>query len=264
MYFQNPEIMAVAPSIKLWNPKSPLELLQKIEYSFGIFTRKMFHFMRAIYITPGPFSIFRKEVFEKLGGYKHAHNTEDIELALRMQKNSMRIAHAHNAFVYTVPPKTIKTLLKQRVRWSYGFIKNAQDYKDMFFKPQYGNVGILVLPMAAISVISILFMSSLSVISIIKSIANEIIRLHTIGFRFNFHFFTFDWFYINTQILSIMAVFTTLGTLFMIIVSKHLSEGKVSIGMDLIYFMTLYMFIAPLWIGKAAYNALFRVKTTWR
>ncbi len=264
MYFQNKEIMAVAPSIKLWKPKSPLELLQKIEYGFGIFTRKMFHYMRAIYITPGPFSIFRKEVFEKLGGYKHAHNTEDIELALRMQKNGMRIAHAHKAFVYTVPPKTLPKLLKQRVRWSYGFIKNAQDYRDMFFKPQYGNVGILVLPMAAISVVSILFVSSVSILSIIKSISNEVIRLHTIGFRFHFDLFTFDWFYLNTQVLSLLGIVTTLGTLTMIAVSKHLSEGKVTVGMDLIYFMTLYMFIAPLWIGKAAYNALFHVKTTWR
>jgi cellulose synthase/poly-beta-1,6-N-acetylglucosamine synthase-like glycosyltransferase len=107
--FQDKEIMAVAPSIKLWKPKTVLELIQKIEYGFGIFTRKMYHYMQAVYITPGPFSIFRKEVFQNLGPYKHAHNTEDIEIALRMQKNGYKIAHAHNAIIYTIPPKTIKT-----------------------------------------------------------------------------------------------------------------------------------------------------------
>src|SRR3989344_9002219 len=124
-YFEDKETMAVAPSVKLWQPKGPLQLMQKVEYGFGIFTRKMFHYLQAVYITPGPFSIFRKEVFERLGGYKHAHNTEDIEIALRMQKNGYKIAHAHNAFVYTVAPNRIKPLLKQRVRWSHGFIKNA-------------------------------------------------------------------------------------------------------------------------------------------
>jgi hypothetical protein len=46
--------------------------------------------------------------------------------------------------------------------------------------------------------------------------------------------------------------------------SKKMSEGKFDIGMDLIYYLALYMFIAPLWIGKAAYNAIFSVKTSWR
>ena len=47
-YFQDKETMAVAPSIKLWEPKSVLQLLQKIEYGFSIFNRKMFQYMNAI------------------------------------------------------------------------------------------------------------------------------------------------------------------------------------------------------------------------
>jgi hypothetical protein len=50
----------------------------------------------------------------------------------------------------------------------------------------------------------------------------------------------------------------------MILASKKMSEGKINIGMDLIYYLSLYMFIAPLWIGKAAWNAVFSIKTTWR
>jgi hypothetical protein len=46
--------------------------------------------------------------------------------------------------------------------------------------------------------------------------------------------------------------------------SKRMSEGKFDLGMDLIYFLSLYMFIAPLWIAKATYNAVFSVKATWR
>ncbi len=263
-YFQDKETMAVAPSIKLWEPKSPLQLLQKVEYGFGIFTRKMFHFLQAIYITPGPFSIFRREVFEKLGGYKHAHNTEDIELALRMQKNGYKIKHAHNAFVYTVPPRTLKTLLKQRIRWSHGFIKNAADYKDMFFSRKYGNVGMLILPMAAISVVSVLFVSVTTVFNILKSFWNQIEVIRVVGFNFEWSGFNFDWFYINTQIVALIGLVAFLGTLTMIIMSKKLSEGKFVPGVDLIYFFVLYMFIAPLWIAKAAWNALFSVKTSWR
>ncbi len=264
VYFQDKEVMAVAPSVKLWQPKGVLQLLQKVEYGFGIFTRKMYHYMQAVYITPGPFSIFRREVFEKLGGYRHAHNTEDIEIALRMQKNGYKIVHAHSAVVYTVPPPTVKKLLKQRVRWSYGFIKNAQDYRGMFFKREYGNVGLLILPMASISFLSVLFVSTVSVLNIIKILIDKYVKIQTVGFSFHSGWFNFDWFYINTQIIAIIGVAVAIGSITMIMMSKKMSEGKLDVGMDLIYYLALYMFIAPLWMAKAAYNAITGIKASWR
>lgn len=261
-YFQDKETMAVAPSIKLWKPKSVLQLLQKIEYSFGIFTRKMFQYMNAIYITPGPFSIFRREVFEKLGGYKHAHNTEDIEIALRMQKNNYKIVHAHNAYVYTVPPNTVRKLLKQRVRWSHGFIQNARDYRYMFFRREYGNVGMFVLPMAALSIVSMVFISIVTVFTVIKKLIDQYIIFKTVGM--NLHWPSFDLFYLNTQVLTLLGIATAIATITFVVISKKMSEGKLDLGMDLIYYLSLYMFIAPLWILKATFNALFKVKTTWR
>lgn len=264
LYFEDKQTMAVAPSIHLWQPKNVLQLLQKIEYGFGIFTRKMYHYMNAIYITPGPFSIFRREVFDNLGGYRHAHNTEDIEIALRMQKNGYKIAHAHDAIVYTVPPKTLKKLLKQRVRWSHGFIKNASDYRDMIFNRKYGNVGMIILPMACVSIISVLFISVVSIFNLVQGLIDEVIKIQTVGINFHWNTPSFDWFYINTELIALIGVVVTIGSIAMILMSKKMSEGKINIGMDLIYYLSLYMFIAPLWIGKAAYNAVFKIDTPWR
>lgn len=263
-YFQDKRNMAVAPSIRLWEPKTILQTLQKVEYAFGIFTRKMFHYMESIYITPGPFSIFRKEVFENLGGYRHAHNTEDIEVALRMQMNGYKIAHAHKAFVYTVPPKTFKKLMVQRVRWSHGFIKNAADYKHMFFSTKHGNLGMLILPMAAFSIFSVLFVSVVTISTLIGKLADQLIKIKTVGIDLQFNGFNFDWFYVNTQLLAIVGLVVTIGSISMILMSKKMSEGKIVLGMDLIYYLGLYMFIAPLWMSKALYNAIFSVKTNWR
>ncbi len=262
-YFTNKEIMAVAPSVKLWKPKGVLQLLQKVEYGFGIFTRKMFHYLHAVYITPGPFSIFRREVFEKLGVYRHAHNTEDIEVALRMQKNGYRIAHAHNAVVYTVAPNKIKPLLKQRVRWSYGFIKNASDYRDMFFNKQYGNLGMFVLPMAAISVGSIISSALISVYHFGGTLIDEYVRIRTVGWSFGWGHM-FDIFYINTNIMSLMMLMTFLGTVTMIFVSRRMADRTMRPGLDLLYYLALYIFIAPLWMGKALYNALTGTRASWR
>lgn len=264
LYFEDKETMAVAPSIKLWQPKTVLQLLQKVEYGFGIFTRKLYHYMNAIYITPGPFSIFRREVFENLGGYKHAHNTEDIEIALRMQKNGYKITHAHDAIVYTVPPKTMKALLKQRVRWSHGFIMNTADYRGMIFNKKYGNVGMLILPMACISLLSVLFISCVTVYNIVKALITEFIKIKTVGWNLQWGLPNFDWFYVNTEMLALIGVVVATGSIFMIVMSKRMSEGRFDLGMDLIYYLSLYMFIAPLWIIKAAFNAIFSVRTSWR
>lgn len=262
--FDDKETMAVAPSVKVWQPKTVVQLIQKVEYSWGIFIRKMLSYIGALYVTPGPFSIFRREVFESIGGYRHAHQTEDMEMALRMQANRYKIATSHNAFVYTVAPKTFGKLYKQRLRWTYGFLKNVVDYKFIFFKKQYGNLGILVLPMATLSIFAALYLISISIISFIKSIFDFIIKIQAVGFYFKWPKFELSWFSINTEFLAIISIIAFLGTLTMILISRKMSDGKAKIGADLIYFLVLYTFMAPVWMAKAVYNAIFSVKTHWR
>src|SRR5690606_32803175 len=129
-FFADSEVMATIPSMVIADPDSLLRKAQKAEYDVGIFARKAFDQLNAIYITPGPFSVFRKYVFDTLGPYQEAHHTEDAEIALRMQKHGYKIAYSENSVVYTVGPKKLKSLLKQRVRWTYGFIRNMFDYRE--------------------------------------------------------------------------------------------------------------------------------------
>ncbi|MEK7635078.1 MAG: glycosyltransferase family 2 protein [Patescibacteria group bacterium] len=260
--FENPEIMAVTPSIKIFEPKGFLGLIQKAEYIFGVFLRKVFYYLNALYITPGPFSIFRKSVFEKLGGYKHAHHTEDMEMAMRMQRNGMKIGNVHNAFVYTIAPTNFKTLYKQRLRWVYGFLKNTIDYRDMLFKPQYGNLSMIVLPAAGLSVISTLYFLGAMIMSWINILITKIQEISAIGIQFQS--FSFDLFYVNTDIVIFLSLIAFFGTLFIIITSRKLAEEKHKFGWDSILFMMFYTLIAPIWMIKAVYNVLFVKETTWR
>ena len=260
--FEDSEVMAITPSIKIFEPKGFLGLIQKAEYMFGIFFRRIFYFLNAIYITPGPFSIFRRSVFEKLGNYKHAHNTEDIEVALRMQKNNMKIGNVHNAFIYTIAPSNLKTLYKQRQRWVYGFLKNVIDYKDMFFKPQYGNLGMIVLPAAGFSVISTMFFGAKIVLDWINMLLLKIEEISVVGF--SFHGFNFDFFYVDTNIMVFLSIIAILGTLFIIITSRKLAEEKNKFGLDSVLFLLFYSILAPVWMGKAIYNILFSKISSWR
>ncbi len=263
-YFQDKKTMAVIPSIKIWQPKTIVQLIQKVEYIWNIFIKKILSYIGAIYVAHGAFSIFRKEVFENLGGYRFAHQTEDMEMALRMQSNHYKIVISHDAYVYTVAPSTVRKLYKQRLRWAYGFIKNSIDYRFLFFKKKYGNLGILILPVASLSIISAVYLVLMILIGFGKAVLKGYTKFQTVGFNFRLPQFNLDWFSINTEFLAIISLMVFIGTLAIILLSRKMSEGKITLGMDLFYFLTLYTFLAPLWLGKALYNAVFSVKTNWR
>ena len=181
-YFQkDPATMAVAPSIIVYNPKNILQYAQGIEYDMSIYTKKMLGFMGGIHVAPGPFSIFRKRVFDELGNYKKAHNTEDQEIALRMQEHGYKIDHCPDAYVYTNSPNSVAKLYRQRLRWIYGFIKNLIDYRRMLFRKKYGTVALFTLPSGLISILGVIFLFVNVIGNIIRFVYNKIIQIKTVG-----------------------------------------------------------------------------------
>ena len=66
-YFDNPEVMAVTPSVQIHEPNNPIRKMQSIEYKVGVFVRKTLSRFNGLYVTPGPFSIYRRTVFEQIG-----------------------------------------------------------------------------------------------------------------------------------------------------------------------------------------------------
>lgn len=266
-YFEDKEVMAVTPSVKVWKPKTIIQLIQKVEYGWGVLTRKLLSYLGALYVTPGPFSIFRREVFEQLGGYRHAYLTEDLEMALRMQSKHYKIVNSHNSIVHTVAPNTLRKLYKQRLRWTYGFINNVFDYRHLLFRTEYGNLGFFILPLGGLSIVSAVYMVGRLVLRAINMLVDQYIKIQTVGFHINtpsFHVPNLDWFSINTELFAIGTFFALLGSFILVLISRRMTEGKVRIGLDLVYFVCLYSFIAPLWLIKATYNSLFSVKTQWR
>ncbi|HZS43017.1 MAG TPA: glycosyltransferase [Candidatus Paceibacterota bacterium] len=264
-YFTDPKTMAVTPSLKIYNPNSSvIRMIQNVEYNLGIFVRKISSLLNAIYVTPGPFSIFRMQVYRDLGRYHHAHNTEDMEMALRMQSHHYRIVNAHKAVVYTVGPKTLPKLYKQRVRWTHGFLENIKDYRHLILNPKYGNLGLLILPLAFVSFFATLYLVLVSYYGLVRIIIKDVIQIQTVGFHPAWQSLHFSWFFVNTATLSIINVLIAFLTLIIIFAGKRLAGVKDRRVMDLVYSFFLYSFIAPLWLTKAFYNSLFSRRTPWR
>jgi cellulose synthase/poly-beta-1,6-N-acetylglucosamine synthase-like glycosyltransferase len=260
--FENKKTMAVTPNIQVHNPKNLIELIQKAEYTLSVFIRRVFAFLGSVYITPGPFSIFRREVFENLGPYKHAHNTEDLEMALRMQVNHYAIDNAHDAIVYTVAPRTLPALFQQRLRWIHGFLENAIDYRELFFKRGYGNLSFFIFPLAAFSIFSALYFTFMFLFSIGSLLADSFGRVATVGF--NFHKPTIDLFFVNTKTIAVLTVVLIILTVAIMMSGRYMTNRKITFTRDMFYFITLYGFIAPWWLLKSIYNTALSRKTSWR
>ncbi|MDE2399651.1 MAG: glycosyltransferase family 2 protein [Patescibacteria group bacterium] len=268
-YFENdPSIMAVAPSVTVDNPKTFIQHAQKTEYYMGVYLKKMLSFLGAINVTPGPLTIFRKKVFDDLGPYHHGHNTEDMEIAYRMQKNHYKIEHCNDAYVYTNTPKTVMKLYRQRLRWIYGFINNTLDYRDVLFRKKYGNFSIFTLPTGVISIFSVSYLFGNMVYNLGDFIYTKFIFFRTVGFHFGSpgkFISKFDPFFINTQALVFLVIVIYALVIFAMIFGKRMADQKWSFSFSMLYFFPVFSIIAPFWLLKAVYNTILtRHPPAWR
>lgn len=266
-YFDNPEVMAVTPSVQIHKPENPLQRMQAAEYMIGGFTRKIFSRLNGLYVTPGPFSIYRRSVFAEIGGFVHAYNTEDMEMALRMQSHRMIIENAHKAFVYTVSPSTPQALYKQRVRWVSGFLKNAFfNYRHMFLNRRYGNLGLLTMPFAFMSIFIALTFTIMYFQSFAQIIHEKYIKYSALGIHMDFGWPTwrFDWFSLNLEFRTMVIYLMFFGTIFFLLVGTRMVTRKNPFSRDMLYFLLLYGLIAPFWLARSLYNLITANEAKWR
>lgn len=257
VFQKKPDVMAVAPSLIVNKPKNIIQNAQRVEYNMSTYNKRMLAYLGAIHVTPGPFSVFRKEVFEKIGKFRKAHNTEDQEIAYRMQENHMKIDHCHTAYVYTSSPDTVKKLYVQRLRWIYGFIQNTMDYRRLIFKTKYGNFSFFTLPSGVISIVAVVYLSFALLYNFIIFLIKKSTEISIKGFNLSFspHF---DWFFINTKTIIFISIALYGMIIFSIIVGTKLSKQKRGLNWHIIPYLLIYSVIAPFWLLKAVWNTIAR------
>ncbi|MCD6279808.1 glycosyltransferase family 2 protein [Candidatus Micrarchaeota archaeon] len=155
---------AVTAFIKVYKPNSFITWLQEIEYycAFG-FNMLSYARLNSIFVTPGPMTLFKKEVLDEIKGFDETNPTEDLEICWRIRKRGYKIGYSKDAVVYTEVPSKWKPLLKQRERWYRGKYYNVRIHKDMMFNPKYNIFGMFVLPIS--------FFSEISAFALISSVS---------------------------------------------------------------------------------------------
>jgi len=259
--FRNIDVAAVTPGILIKKPETILQYMQDAEYRLSVFNRFTLAALGSAFITPGPFSIFRTAVVRETGGWRHGHSTEDMEMALRMQEAGYLIGNAPGAVVYTGTPRTVPALFRQRVRWTYGFLRNALDYRHMFGNRTYGNLSLIVLPTALVSIgIAIYFFARIVVYGIFD-LLHSITRFEILGLSFHP---SFSIFYVNTSamwFLIYMAVALVVG---LISLGTFIGSGRKMPPLGTPLFVLFYSMLVPMWLTTAVVRAVFKTGVRWR
>lgn len=259
---QDPEAYAAAPSMKVNQPRNVIELMQSVEYTFGIFYKKMFDNMNAISVLPGPFSIYKRALFDKVGLFRKAHHTEDMEMAFRMHSHGLKLINVHTALVHTNVPTTVPALIRQRTRWSRGYLENSRDYAHMYFNKKYGNFGMLVLPFGLAAFAMGLYSALYLAFSVTKSGVEKAVNYYLTGIPPQMPSLNFDWFYFNTGMMLFLMVTALVMTLVAVLLGQRIAGSKLEAKHLLSYFF-LFGFIAPLWLARAAFDTVLSRERGW-
>jgi len=143
-FFDEKNVGAVTSTVLVNNRTNLLLKLQSIEYIIIKFTRKLLEFVGSIYVTPGPLAAYRKNIFDKIGGFDEKNITEDIEITWRLLYHGYDVKMSVPSKVYSNAPSKFKAWFKQRLRWNLGGIQCIFKYKKVFGKR--GMLGAFVLP----------------------------------------------------------------------------------------------------------------------
>lgn len=241
--FENPKVMAVISSVRIANPTTILEGVQYVEYLMGNFLKKVFSFLNGINVVPGPLSVFNKKVFDKIGLYRKAHQTEDLEMAFRMQKNNMLITQAVDAIVYTQGCKTFKALLKQRLRWNKGGLLNYKDYPELLNVNKHGNLAYLLLN----SVIGCFITMGLFIYTAYRILNFAYLKFNQLllakGDFFRFSFSLPDWIKFDITPLWFLGLLTLAAFLVYIFLSKKFTQDPGPSKRNIVFFIVIFPFI---------------------
>jgi peptidoglycan-N-acetylglucosamine deacetylase len=268
-YFKDDEVMSVTPAMLIDNPNTIMRRVQQIEYVLGVFLRKVFATLNAIYIAPGAFTVYRKSFFDKYGGYDVGNITEDMELALRIQSKGYKTENAHDAVIHTTGPPNFKTLKKQRVRWYTGLIKNFWDYRNMVSR-NFGDLGLLVMPIGWITISFCIF---ITFAMLIKSIGDAIYYfsfLNSINFNilgsinyslFGIESFLFEFLSTPIVIFVIFSMIIVFG--YLTWVSRNTDKIK-HLKRNTIIFLLIFGPLFCYWWTLSFLKIFFKKKINWR
>jgi cellulose synthase/poly-beta-1,6-N-acetylglucosamine synthase-like glycosyltransferase/peptidoglycan/xylan/chitin deacetylase (PgdA/CDA1 family) len=173
--FRSPRVGAVAGVIKVGNySRNIITRWQALEYitQIGV-ERSASALLNAVMVIPGACAAWRKSAVLQAGGYSDATLAEDCDLTLMLHQYGWQVEQADDAIAYTEAPETVDALLKQRVRWMFGTLQATWRHRNMVLRPKYGWLGMLIMPMAVVTVLVPLVFTPFIAVVVVQMLAKQ-------------------------------------------------------------------------------------------
>ncbi len=268
-HFDSEDVAVVLPSLKVYKPGNVLQKMQWYEYILNMFYKELMAKLNCVHVAPGPFSVYKTGILRDVGGFDEHNITEDLEMAIRLQKNNYLLKQTIEAEVRTIAPDTLKGLYRQRKRWYKGSILTSMKYKNLFFNKNYGDFGLIQMPTIVISGLLAIISFSILAYYNLKGILEGFTNLALIDFDLWTLISNFTW---QFDALAIDYMILILG-LIMFGISAYTftlahSTNKEHIfsygGVPLLGYLFGYFFVLCfVWIG-VSYDMLFNFSDmTW-
>lgn len=269
-YFEDSNVAAVCPLLKIENPTSVIEKVQWYEYVVNMFYKYLNAKINCIHVTPGPFSVYRTQLIKDLGGYDTTTITEDLEIAIRLQKYQYKIMQTFDATVYTKGPRSWKKLFKQRVRWYKGSVDNSINYRELMFNKKYGDFGFIRMPTIILSGILTIIITLFLLKEIIVKLFRDLMWMIVIKFDILTLIKNFTW---DFSVLSLpfsklfiagFLIFLGLFIMFYsyrVIGEKITNHGRTFVSL-IVYLFMYSLFLSTIWL-YIAFIFISRKQAKW-
>ena len=264
-YFDEPKVAAVTAAMSVWSPRTLLERMQNADYIHGITLRHVISSLNGLYVTPGPFSFYRRTVVLEVGGFQKGHNTEDLEMALRLQRAGYIIENAPRARVYTKTPTSVRALVKQRTRWTTGFLRNViYDYRDLIGNPKYGTLGVLMLPLGLLANVSGIIMFGAIIFNTVHWAVSKYWLVSGVPLSYTLTPHSFTWAYVPISFVTFLSAIMILGAITTMLVGQRMSRTPGNLFLGIVMYVFFYGFIAPLWLIRSLWDVATGTRRAWR
>jgi cellulose synthase/poly-beta-1,6-N-acetylglucosamine synthase-like glycosyltransferase len=264
--FTHENVAASFSSIVIGSPQSALEYIQGAEYMMGSYFRHALASINAFFVTPGPFSVYRRAILLEIGGFRFGQQTEDMDIAMRLLKRGYHIENAPGALVTTRAQDTFGKLVRQRMRWASGYFRNIWfDHRDLV-SSKYGFLGLFVLPLGFATPALMIGTALLSLYLFTTGVAGFVLAHRGIPVLWSLSSLDrhLSWFYLPINGLTLLAFVVLILAALSAALGKYISGTKEGFARGIILYTLFYGFLAPVWYARSIYDVSTGTRRGWR
>ena len=145
--FADPGVGGVSGNTKVGNRRRLLGRWQHIEYVMGFnLDRRLYDSLQCMPTVPGAIGAFRRQALQDVGGVSGATLAEDTDLTLAVGRANWRVVYVEDARAWTEAPSSLRTLWRQRYRWSYGTLQAVWKHRAAMWRRGESRIGRRGLP----------------------------------------------------------------------------------------------------------------------